>query len=292
LPCRILKIYWAAALTSLGSVGYRGSQYLAFCLQGPAYLSLGWSGLSIPPAADEDSAGPGSEGPHPHASPGFSNLSLRLAELRFPRERGWLCLPTKELAEGVKGFSRQGEGCTVKVKISHKKNNSQVTKASNSLVGTSEAIRLLAKNKTLSNSFSDTLGPENPLFPFYKKGVGTGSLKQSMYLYPTPTGCKGGDADLLLPLFLKLKGPVLLTLDPSNLGLNKPGEGMSMRLWSPVKTAEANPLPSIKQEPWLGLQKVEGAALLETERRGFASTNNTAYRIAEGNSTPIPSRSG
>lgn len=40
--------------------------------------------------------------------------------------------------------------CTVKVKNLNKKNNSQVTKAYNSQVGTSEAIRLLAINKSLN----------------------------------------------------------------------------------------------------------------------------------------------
>ena len=217
-------------------------------------------------------------------------------------------LPTKEEPEAARGIARQGNGGTVKVKISHKKNNSQVTKASNSLVGTSEAIRLLAKNKTLSNSFSNTLRPGNPLLLLaMQEPQGIGSLKQSMYLSPTPSACKAGDAELLLPLPSALclaqgrEGPVLLTLDPSYLGLNKqgigllnPGEGMTMRLWPPVKSAEGNPLPSIKQVARLGLQKreVEGGLALPKERRGFASTNTSAYGLAEGNSTPTPSRSG
>jgi hypothetical protein len=79
-------------------------------------------------------------------------------------------------------------GCTVKVKKSRAsfvlstagykevqvKNNSQVTKAYNSQVGTSEAIRLLAKNKTFSRSFSNL----NPNYKEWLAGLidGDGSF--------------------------------------------------------------------------------------------------------------------
>ena len=58
---------------------------------------------------------------------------------------------------------RNNSGSTVKVKISNKKNNSQVTKAFNSWVGTSEAIRLLSKKNTLKKFFSILISSSHTL---------------------------------------------------------------------------------------------------------------------------------